>query len=75
VLGEHGGLFEGFLGRFERAGGVFHGLPGVLVAGLVIFFAVMRCGDAMSVRRHFMKFRCSDVRVSGHQSSRNASQR
>jgi hypothetical protein len=43
------------LGRlvgFERK---LHGLPGVLMSGQVIFFSMMHCGGAMSVRGLFVK--------------------
>jgi TonB family protein len=72
VLGVNGGLFEGFLGRFEGAGRVFHRLHGMLVAGLMIFLAVMRRRGTMGVRGEFVHLCCSDVRISGHESSRNA---
>ena len=39
--------------RFERK---LHGLFGVFVSGEVIFFTMMRCGGAMSVRGLFVKF-------------------
>ena len=39
--------------RFERK---LHGLLGVLVSGQVIFFSMMHCGGAMSVRGLFVKF-------------------
>jgi hypothetical protein len=72
VLGEHGGLLEGFLRFAEGFRGVFHGLLGVLVARLMIFLAVVRGGDAMRVRGQLVKFRCSNVPVSGHDFSRTA---
>lgn len=68
VLGEDGGLPEGFLGFPEGSRRVFHGLPGMLVSGKVIFLPVIRCGCAMRVRGLFVKFRCSNVRVSRHES-------
>jgi hypothetical protein len=33
-----------------------HGLPGMLVAGLVVFFPVMHCGSTVRVRSLFVKF-------------------
>jgi hypothetical protein len=48
-------------GLQESLGGMFHGLPGMLVTGLVIFLAVMRRGSFMSVRSEVMQLRGSLV--------------
>jgi hypothetical protein len=53
---------EGFVGVFE-------GLFGVLVGGLVIFFAVMDGGGAVGVGGEFVKFGGADVRLFGHRVS------
>ena len=60
-----------FLRPFERLLGMFHGLPGVFVPGLVIFFPVMHRGGAMRVRREFVELRSSLVRVIWHGASRS----
>jgi len=72
VLGEHGGLLEGFLRLLERLGRVFHGLLGVLVPGLVIFLAVMRRGNAMRVGGKLVHLSGSLVRIFCHECSRTA---
>jgi hypothetical protein len=65
-VGEHGGLFESFLRGLVGFGGMLHGLLGVLVAGLVIFLAVMRGGDTMRVCGQLVHFGGSLVRVVRH---------
>jgi hypothetical protein len=50
-----------FLRPLERLLGMFHGLPGVFVPGLVIFFPVMRGGGAVRVRSEFVELRSSLV--------------
>jgi hypothetical protein len=59
-----------FLRPLERLLGMFHGLPGVFMPGLVVFFPVMRGGGAMRVRGEFVEFRSSLVRVIWHGVSR-----
>jgi hypothetical protein len=57
------------LGRlmgFERK---LHGLLGVFVSGQVIFFSMMHCGDAMSVRSLFVKFSGALMRIVWHNRS------
>jgi hypothetical protein len=56
----------GFLRRLEGFVGVFEGLFGVLVAGLVSFFVVVRGGGAVGVGGEFVKFGGADVRLFGH---------
>jgi hypothetical protein len=56
----------GFLRRLEGFVGVFEGLFGMLVCGLVIFFAVMDGGGAVGVGGEFVKFGSADVRLFGH---------
>jgi hypothetical protein len=46
--------------------GMFHGLPGMLLAGLVIFFSVMHGGSTVRVGGELVKFRSSLVRISWH---------
>jgi hypothetical protein len=53
----------GSLMRFER---VLHGLPGVLVSGEVIFFAMMYRGRAMRVSGLFVKFGGALMRIVWH---------
>jgi hypothetical protein len=55
------GFVERLLRSFMRPPGVFHGLLGVLVAGQMIFFAMMRGSHAVSVRGEFVKFSSSLV--------------
>jgi hypothetical protein len=59
-----------FLRPLERLLGMFHGLPGVFVPGLVIFFPVMHRGGAVRVRSEFVELRSSLVRVIWHGASR-----
>jgi hypothetical protein len=57
------------LGRlvgFERK---LHGLLGVFVSGQVIFFSMMHCGGAMSVRGLFVKFSGALMRIVWHDGS------
>ena len=63
--GLHGSAMR-FLGRLEGFVGVFEGLFGMLVGGLVIFFAVMDGGGAVGVGGEFVKFGGADVRLFGH---------
>jgi uncharacterized iron-regulated membrane protein len=53
----------GRLMRFERK---LHGLLGVFVSGQVIFFSMMHCGGAMSVRGLFVKFSGALMRIVWH---------
>jgi len=39
-----------------RLVGILHGLPGMLVARLVVFFSVMNCGGPVGVGGLFVKF-------------------
>jgi hypothetical protein len=48
---------------FERK---LHGLLGVLMSGQVIFFSMMHCGGAMSVRGLFVKFGGALMRIVWH---------
>jgi hypothetical protein len=66
LLRKHGGLLKSFLGLLVSFRRVFHGLFGVLVSALVIFLAVMRCGNTMSMCRKFMELGGSLVRVFWH---------
>ena len=50
---------QGFTRMFQR-------LSGMLVSGLVIFFAVVRGGGRVRVRSHFVEFGSSLVRISWH---------
>ena len=50
------GLAMRLLRRLERLVGVFHGLFGMFVAGLMILFAVMDSGGTVSVSSLFVKF-------------------
>jgi hypothetical protein len=65
-LGEHGGLLESFLGLLEGFGGMLHCTAGLFVAGEMVLLAVMRGRGAMGVRRAFVHFRGSGVRISSH---------
>jgi hypothetical protein len=49
-----------------RLGGVFQGLPGILVPGHMITFAVLRCGNTVCVRGEIVKLCGSLVRVLRH---------
>jgi hypothetical protein len=55
-----------FLRRLESFIGMFHCLPGMLLAGLVIFFSVMHGGSTVRVGGELVKFRSSLVRISWH---------
>ena len=59
-----------FLRPLKRLLGMFHGLPGVFVPSLVIFFPVMHGGGAVRVRSEFVELRSSLVRVIWHGASR-----
>jgi hypothetical protein len=64
-----GGAFRfavGVLRKLVSLDGVFHGLTGILMSRLVIFFAVMRRGNSVRVRGQIMVLRRSLVRVFGH---------
>ena len=50
-----------FLGPLESFIGMFQGLLGMLVPGLVIFFPVVCGGGAVRVRGEFMEFGSSLV--------------
>ena len=52
-----------FLRPLECFIGIFHGLPGVLVSGLMIFLPMVRRGGAVRVRGEFVKLGSSLVRV------------
>ena len=56
--------------RLERSlvrfGGMFHGLLGVLVSGLMVFLAVVHRGHSVGVGRLFVEFRGALMRVVGH---------
>ena len=39
-----------FLCERVSLGGVFHGLPGIVVPSLMVFFAVVHCGNTVCVR-------------------------
>jgi hypothetical protein len=45
---------------------MLHGLLGMLVPGLVIFFPVVRGGGTMRVRSKFVELRSSLVRIIWH---------
>ncbi len=46
--------------------GMFHGLPGMFVSGLVVSFRVVRRGDAVRVCGEFVEFGSSLMRVIWH---------
>ena len=54
------------LGSLESFIGVLHGLPGMLVPGLVILFVVMRGGGAVRVCGGLVEFRGANVGIFGH---------
>jgi hypothetical protein len=56
----------GFLGPLESFIGMFQGLLGMLVPGLVIFFPMVRGGGTVRVRGEFVEFGSSLVRVDWH---------
>ena len=60
------GFLMGFLGSPKGFGSVLQGLPGMFVAGQVIFFAVMYGCRAVSMRRHFVKLSGSLVGIPWH---------
>jgi len=55
-----------FLRPLERLLGMFHGLPGMLVPGLVIFFSMVRGGGTVRVCGEFVELGSSLVRVIWH---------
>ena len=55
-----------FLRPLECLIGIFHGLPGVLVPGLMIFFPMVRGGRTVRVCGEFVEFSSSLVRVIWH---------
>jgi hypothetical protein len=55
-----------FLRRLKSLIGMFQRLFGMLVSGLVIFFAVVRGGGAVRVCGEFVEFGSSYVRLSWH---------
>ena len=55
-----------FLREFVSLGGVFQGLPRMLVPAHMVFFAVMGSGNAMRVRGQIVKFCGSLMRVFWH---------
>jgi hypothetical protein len=63
------GCLVGFLGGSKRLGSMFHRLPGVFVAGLVVTLAMMDGSCSMSMRGHFVKFGGSLVRILWHGTS------
>jgi len=50
------GLAVRFLRRLKRLIGIFHGLPGMLMAGLMVLLAVMNSGGTVSVGGLIVKF-------------------
>jgi hypothetical protein len=56
----------GFLRPLESLIGVFQGLVGILVSGLVIFFPMVRGGGTVRVRGQFVEFSNSLVRIVWH---------
>jgi hypothetical protein len=50
------GLAVRFLGRLKRLIGIFHGLSGMLMAGLMVLLAVMNSGGTVSVGGLIVKF-------------------
>ncbi len=55
-----------FLCELISLGGVFHGLPGKFVPGLMVFFAVVRRGNTVCVRGEIVVLRGFLVRVFWH---------
>ncbi|GAC1616111.1 MAG: hypothetical protein PVS2B2_13430 [Candidatus Acidiferrum sp.] len=55
-----------FLGPLEGFIGMFQGLLGMLVSGLMIFFSVVHGSGTMRVRGEFVKFCGSLVRIIWH---------
>lgn len=49
-----------------RLGGMLHGLSRMFLAGLMVFFSVVHRGSAMRVRRLFVEFRCTLMKIVGH---------
>ncbi|HEY4742526.1 MAG TPA: hypothetical protein VIH76_18150 [Candidatus Acidoferrales bacterium] len=59
-------LSECFLRQLISLVGMFQGLPGKLVAGLMIAFAVVRGGNAMRVGGELVEFGGALVRIVWH---------
>ena len=55
-----------FLCELVSLDGVFQGLPGMFVCGLVVFFAVMRRGDTVCVCGEIVELCSSLMRVFWH---------
>lgn len=55
-----------FLRQLEGLCGMFQCLPGMFLAGLVIFLSMVRCGSAVRVGGKFMEFGGSLVRIVWH---------
>ena len=55
-----------FLRELVSLGGVFQGLPGILVPSHMIFFAVVRRGNTMCVRGEIVELRGSLMHVFWH---------
>ena len=55
-----------FLRPLECLIGIFHGLLGMLVSGLMVFLPMVRGGGAVRVRGQFVKLGSSLVRVIWH---------
>jgi len=49
------GFLVSFLRQLEGLIGVFHGLPGMLMSRLVVFFAVMHCGGPVRMCGHLVE--------------------
>jgi hypothetical protein len=72
LLGKHGGFLKSFLGLLVSLGRVFHRLFRRLVSALVIFLAVMRCGNTMNMCGKIVQLSGSLVRVFWHDYPRTA---
>ena len=55
-----------FLCELVSFGGVFQGLPGMLLSGLMIFLTVVRRGNTVCVRGEIVELRGSLVHVFWH---------
>ena len=69
---KHGGFVKSFLGLLVSLRRVFHRLFRMLVTALVIFLAVMRCGNTMSMCGKIVKLSSFLVRVLWHEYPRTA---
>jgi hypothetical protein len=69
LLCQFGGFRERLQRGLMRFVGVLHGLPGMLVAGEVILFAVVCGGGTVGVRGHFVEFGGSLMRIVVHDGS------